>query len=1614
MKKAITLLISAAILTSNVVMAENSDTAVKIYVCAATGRDSNVKAPLTTDVKLKTVDGALKRLAYIESQAPANDNYEIVFLSGTYTVDKTLTLNNTTLSGVNSLAFKANAGDEVVLSGTKSVSGFTSITDEGIRSRLKYPDKVYQVKLSDCGISTSNIVYVNETMNWTYFNQLFDGGTAQPLAEYPNGANNYAVYEDGVKSEDGSYTYEFTYTDDEISKIQFHSQLFAGGYFGYDYAYLRNRVSAMDTTKKSITLAYSKASSTQSRRFKIFNALELIDSPGEWYADKTAGILYYYPANEAENISVEFSVLNSVMFKMVGAQNISFEGLKFTGTNKGVISATHEAKTDDFRTNPPKASDNCRIINCEFSGNAGYIIEKSGTNVDDFVQRDYSPIVGDKTEALGHDRIGGGKNWVISGNIFTENQGMPIRILSGGNPYTLEDAGDVIENNYFANNCTELPSEAVMNIRAKGVNVIHNVFNNTSGQAIVHNGFNHKIMYNEFNNCLSEVQDAGVIYAGRNIIRRGTEIAYNLIRNYNPNSKNVTPHNRGIYADDEMCGQSIHHNIIVNGDKSITYSGSSGEIYANVSVNTLQGLNLEPYGGNWTASQERKYENWVNGQENAYYADMPKDTYDLWNKTYPAIKAEYDYWKKNGEVEGLFVNVYDNLTVGKNDTIDENYPAKGGKIENNTRVTEFNDFVDAQNGDYRIKSTSGLVSKNSKLLTESNFNINQIGIQDTSVIARAVSDREFSLIYPVGGAVVAADAIEMKWENSKGADCYRIEIGKDKDFTDVVESKTVYENHYTFTPDALNTKYFWRVTAVNNTRSAGGEKMCIKAESFTVNNGDILITKLSDRLEISISDTGANVKISLEKSDGTAEAVEINNGKAYVALPQPTGTKIIIDNGTAGYLYNVDNAAMLDISGYEYSLLGTDKKLLSCTAVSDETSFENLTKEEISSQDNGFTLTDNRLYFTEDFSNYKYSEQDIEAKLHVDEAENMLKSTMLLFRANNIKSKAVTENDKQVNQFYADAYGISLCWGNVQLVKLDSTKTDNTLKAAHSYQNPMVLKCVGHDMKGTADYTLRVKTENLSDGAVKIDVYFLSEGEPEQSILTYVDRDNPYTGSGYTMLHTSTFSVKGIKLKSLKAQSHNSTASPEKLYQYPQSVADISKSKNTVTVVFSDDINEKYIKNITVEDFNKNDVTDNAVMSVQGKTLTIDTTELSGINKLHIPTLDRSYTYKLNCNISVSESFDNGCNFSFLIDSSFEGGTKPNNVPSTWLEPADKTANKFSNETLPLVGEKIKNYYVGVLNQNYKAYSTSKSTLEFKLMAEHPSNAPGDANSAQVLFNLSDVIRPRNAVDNGDKTYYPYQYSQWNLAIKGYGISFCYGNLIFTKYTGNSDKRTDSLQFGEMYNGRTVSFGNGFPSETEYQFKIDSDYADGAVTINVYVSYDKKLEDGSIEKVVKGPYTYVDTDPVSPSGYFGIAHAAAIGDTWYMDDIVFTDRNENVIEDISFTVTDETGAEPDAYSNGVYCLNACDGKTLTFSYPEYITNESSAQVMLALYCNGALVKMSEPKTIQSVSGRLDINTTLEMLSLDKEGKYELKAFIWSDTKNMIPLGGAILAAKGNR
>ncbi|MGC9669608.1 ricin-type beta-trefoil lectin domain protein [Planosporangium sp. 12N6] len=69
------------------------------------------------------------------------------------------------------------------------------------------------------------------------------------------------------------------------------------------------------------------------------NAYEFLDSPGEWYVDTTAGILYYIPLSgqNMTSVDVEFPLLQSLVH--VGGtytdpvHDIAFSGITFTGTS---------------------------------------------------------------------------------------------------------------------------------------------------------------------------------------------------------------------------------------------------------------------------------------------------------------------------------------------------------------------------------------------------------------------------------------------------------------------------------------------------------------------------------------------------------------------------------------------------------------------------------------------------------------------------------------------------------------------------------------------------------------------------------------------------------------------------------------------------------------------------------------------------------------------------------------------------------------------------------------------------------------------------------------------------------------------------------------------------------------------------------------------------------------------------------------------------------------------------------------------------------------------------------------------------------------------------------
>ncbi len=78
----------------------------------------------------------------------------------------------------------------------------------------------------------------------------------------------------------------------------------------------------------------------------------------------------------------------------------------------------------------------------------------------------------------------------------------------------------------------------------------------------------------------------------------------------------------------------------------------------------------------------------------------------------------------------------------------------------------------------------------------------------------------FTLISPVNGSVLAPDSLIFRWNHSKNAGNYRIEISTDPGFSSILQSANTTQTFYMWYPPAATGKYYWRILAFNFCQSA--------------------------------------------------------------------------------------------------------------------------------------------------------------------------------------------------------------------------------------------------------------------------------------------------------------------------------------------------------------------------------------------------------------------------------------------------------------------------------------------------------------------------------------------------------------------------------------------------------------------------------------------------------------------------------------------------------------------------------------------------------------------------------------------------------------------------
>ena len=725
---------------------------IEIHV-SPNGNDSN---PGTEELPLKSFEGARKAVSKINT---GKNPIDVIFHEGVYRFSETVYMKQGD-SGTEKapITYRSAEGEKVFFKGSQLLDSkkFTPVKDKEIYNRLPYESAPYigQMPLDSAKITVGTIPVGKSGDDLIGYNQLYLENQMQTLSRWPN--DGYTVMDRVIEKD------MFLMKEANATRWGNVKDAYLGGYPSINYAYDRTKVTGVDTVKRNITIDKSRTTYGigQEGRYYIYNLLEEIDMPGEWYIDKENMILYYYPMYPLEGKELEISTLRTPMFQLDGLSYVNFEGITFSQT----------------------------------CGKVFYIQTANNIIWNNNEYRD-----------LGHWVISGNslKSSTISNSNFVNIASNPIDI-SGGNLETLESSEIVVYNNYFNNFGYERRSYSGVVIRGVGTKVLHNVFCGAYGAALQLHGNNHEIMYNEIYDVCNEASDMGAIYAGRNLYYRGNKVMYNYIHDIIPDPRTAGLL-CGVYWDDKLSGNMVQYNIFENIPRGVFMNGGSDHVVKNnIFVDCPSGIQVSTAGNSANALQDYFISalDWANKYP-VYYEQYPEmQTLDI----------EYTLPRRNEFCDNLYINT-GNYPIPETEYIKYGEGDYKSRFENNIHFDTFEDFNDSQNGDYTVKEGSKLLDKLPEL---AKINMEKIGLEGE--MKEKWKPDNFRKIAPKNGMTdILTQKALLTWQIPDNACNYRVVVATDPELKNVVWETTTKFNYAK--PENIESggkTYYWNVFASTN------------------------------------------------------------------------------------------------------------------------------------------------------------------------------------------------------------------------------------------------------------------------------------------------------------------------------------------------------------------------------------------------------------------------------------------------------------------------------------------------------------------------------------------------------------------------------------------------------------------------------------------------------------------------------------------------------------------------------------------------------------------------------------------------------------------------------
>lgn len=440
-----------------------------------------------------------------------------------------------------------------VIAGSRPVDGFVPATDPAIIARLPAVARghVLVAELAHSGISDfgQQVRHGFGIPVTPAPLELFYRDQPMTLARWPN--TGFATISSLPDGETGrSFTVDGAHAD----AWRQEPELEATGYWARDWADITVPVEAVDASGK-ITLSAPAPQFGMKVGQRVFfdNALSELDQPGEWYLDRQAGRVYFWPPAALHDGDVEASMANSLI-DITNASHVKISRLSLTAA---------------------------RGNGMEIRGGHDVVVEHVAIR-----------NMGDRAAFMSGTQSG-------FRYVSVANTGEGGLALFGGSTVSLAPGGMFVEHSEFDRYARRSRSyRPAVSISGVGNRVVGNHIHDGPHAGIIFGGNNHLIADNEIDHVAQESADTGAIYAGRDWTARGTVIENNFFHDIGTAAKPSAT--MGIYLDDEFGGTTIRRNLFARVNQAVFIGGGSDVLVEdNLFVDCTPAVYIDSRGLSW-------------------------------------------------------------------------------------------------------------------------------------------------------------------------------------------------------------------------------------------------------------------------------------------------------------------------------------------------------------------------------------------------------------------------------------------------------------------------------------------------------------------------------------------------------------------------------------------------------------------------------------------------------------------------------------------------------------------------------------------------------------------------------------------------------------------------------------------------------------------------------------------------------------------------------------------------------------------------------------------------------------------------------------------------------